>query len=307
MIGVSTGGSVRWRMVDPDGVGGSSRMHACMMAGSALVMAAALYVSGGDVAAVSVSHVSYGTSPYQTIAVYPAMTRNSPLVILVHGGGWGSSPNGNYLPTEAHDLQAAGFTVFDVNYDTLSRPAGAFPSEIDDVVSATVWAIDHGSAFGANPGNVEMIGGSAGGQLVAMAAEELDAWSASTVKSMVTLSGAFDFVLKIKDIQKGLVHGYDASHSQEALGCRLKKRTCTLPLETRWSPAEHVTGANCPKGSLIINSSHESEPVDQATGMASALKRHGCAETEVIRNAHQHSFSYWSSVKSLVIGFVASH
>jgi acetyl esterase/lipase len=294
-------------VMDSAGAVGSSRMRAWVMAGSALVMAAALTLGGGDAAAASIAHVSYGKSPYQTIAVYPAATKTAPLVILVHGGGWESSPNGSFLPKEAQDLQAAGFAVFDVNYDTLSHPAGAFPLEINDVVSATVWAIEHGAAFGADPGNVEMIGGSAGGQLAMMATEELDAWSPNTVKSMVTLSGAFDFVLKIKDIEEGIVHGYDASHSQEALGCRVKNGTCTVPLETRWSPAEQATGANCPKDSLIINSSHESEPVDQANSMASALKKHGCAETEDIRNAHLHSFAYWNSVKSLVIGFVASH
>ena len=179
------------------------------------------------------------------------------------------------MPTEAHELQAAGFAVFDVNYDTMPRSYGAFPLEIDDVVSATSWAIEHAAAYGANPSNVEMIGGSAGGQLVAMAAEALNARKSHTVSSIVTLSGALDFVLKIEDIQDGVVKGYDAVHAQEALGCWLKDDTCTQPLEKEWSATKNVTRANCPMDSLIINGNHESEPVDQADSMTYGPARQG--------------------------------
>ena len=46
-----------------------------------------------------------------------------------------------------------------------------------------------------------------GGQFVAMAAEALNARKSNTVSSIVTLSGAVDFVLKIEDIQDGVVKG----------------------------------------------------------------------------------------------------
>ncbi len=151
--------------------------------------------------------VSYGSSPYQTVTVYPVPTTGAPLVMLVHGGGWDSKPGFNYLHTEATDLHDAGFAVFDVNYDTMPRSHGAFPLEIDDVVNATAWAIAHADVYGADPTNVEMIGGSAGGQLVAMAAEALNAAAPGTVRSIVTLSGALDFVRKMEDIQDGLVRG----------------------------------------------------------------------------------------------------
>jgi acetyl esterase/lipase len=251
--------------------------------------------------------VSYGSSLYQTVTVYPAPTTGAPLVILVHGGGWDSKVGSDQLPTEAKDLQDAGFAVFDVNYDTMPRSHGAFPLEIDDVVNATAWAIAHADLYGADPTNVEMIGGSAGGQLVAMAAEELNAAAPGTVRSIVTLSGALDFVLKMEDIQDGLVRGYDAIHSQEALGCRLKDGTCTVALETRWSPAEQVNSGDCPAKALIINSSHEAEPVDQANSMTSALDAGGCMATELIRDGHGHSFAYWNSVKAEVAMFVSAN
>jgi acetyl esterase/lipase len=250
---------------------------------------------------------SYGSSPYQTVTVYPAPTTGAPLVILVHGGGWDSTVGYDQLPTEAIDLENAGFAVFDVNYDTMPRSYGAFPLEIDDVVNATSWAIAHADSYGADPTNVEMIGGSAGGQLVAMAAEELNAAAPGTVRSIVTLSGALDFVLKMEDIQDGRVRGYDATHSQEALGCRLKDDTCTVALETQWSPAEQVTSGDCPADALIINSSDEREPVDQANSMTSALDASGCRVTEIIRDGHEHSFAYWNSVKAVVAMFVSAN
>ena len=153
--------------------------------------------NGGSAGGASALTASYGSTPYQTVTVYRAKTNGSPLVILVHGGGWDSSTNVDYLPKEAADLQAAGFAVFDVNYDTMPRTYGAFPLEIDDVVDATIWAMAHATSYGASPTNVEMIGGSAGGQLVAMAAKDLNASHSGTVRAIVTLSGALDFVLKI--------------------------------------------------------------------------------------------------------------
>ncbi len=265
-------------------------------------------VAGGPKAGASTTTtVSYGSSPYQTMTVYPSSVSGAPLVILVHGGGWDSRAGKDYLPSEARDLQASGAAVFDTNYDTMPHNHGAFPQEIDDVVTATLWAIGNARRFGANPDNVEMIGGSAGGQLVAMAGEEIDAAAPGAVKSIVSLSGALDFVKKMQDISNGVVRGYFAVHAQEALGCSLRLGTCTTQLETEWSPAERVTSMNCPAASLIVNGSHEPEPVDQAESMTSALQLHGCAVIEIIRHGSQHSFEYWPSVQSEVLGFVHAH
>jgi acetyl esterase/lipase len=274
---------------------------------SVLLATAIVAVDGGESAAAGVTTVSYGQSRYQTITVYPSPAKGSALIILVHGGGWDSKPTQNYLPTEAADLQSAGFAVFDVNYDTTPRGQGAFPLEINDVVAATIWSVTHAAAYGASPTNVEMVGGSAGGQLIAMAAEEINAFAPDAVRSIVTLSGALDFVKKMQDIQNGTVRGYDAFHAQTALGCRLRLGTCTPQLETKWSPAENVTNTNCPPASLIINSSHESEPVDQADSMTSALRAHNCAVTETIRNGSAHSFAYWKAVSASVIGFLGAN
>jgi acetyl esterase/lipase len=275
-------------------------------AGLSLLTGVSAVLVGATPAGAAGTRVSYGGSPDQTITVYSAAATSSPLVVLVHGGGWTSKP-GEGLPTEAAELQAAGFAVFDVNYDTLSRSTGAFPLEIDDVEAATEWAIAHAGSYRADPANVEMVGGSSGGQLVGMAAEALNDHRAGTVRSMVTLSGALDFVRKVRDIRNGIVRGYLATHTQEALACSLKRGTCTRSVEVEWSPAEGVTAANCPSASLVINSNREPEPVDQANSMTSALRKAHCGVTEVIRDGTQHSFAYWPSVAPQVIGFLAVH
>ena len=90
------------------------------------------------------------------------------------------------------------------------------------------------------------------------------------------------------------------------MGCWLKDDTCTRPLEKEWSLDLVVTKANCPMDSLIINGNHESEPVDQADSMTSALHSKGCGVTEVIRQGSQHSFTYWPSVEPQIVAFVAA-
>ncbi len=249
-----------------------------------------------------VANLSYASaSPFETLDVYPAAVPSAPLVILVHGGGWKSKLN-TYLPTEARSLQAAGFAVFDLNYRSYSS-TGAFPMEIDDVVAGTQWAMSNATTYDANPAGVVMIGGSAGGQLVAMAAEQLDAASAGTVRGVISLSGVFDFGRLVADAQAGSISGYLTKAASDALACPIAK--CTAATEQLWSPVDHLP-AVCPGSSLLFNSQRELMPLDQPAAMASALQAGGCQVTESIVKGPDHSFAYWHSVLPAILSFISA-
>ena len=243
--------------------------------------------------------IPYGNNPYQVSDVYPAPAPNAPLVVLVHGGGWHSTV-GPQLPTEAADLQAAGFTVVSVNYDNIPS-TGAFPVEVDDVVAATQWAIANATTYNGNPNDVVLIGGSAGGQLVGMASEALP----GRIKGVVTLSGLFDFPLVDHDVNRGTLHNYVSSVAAKALACNFKKGTCGPATEGLWSPAEQLTPANGTTW-LIFNGSKELMPLDQADSMNGALTTNGCAVTETVVATPEHSFAYWSKVSGTIKTFVAT-
>ena len=220
--------------------------------------------------------------------------------MLVHGGGWASGIEayGN-TPVVAADLQAAGFTVVDVNYATESLIFSALPLQTYQLELATNWILAHATEYNGDPNNLTIIGLSAGGDLAASLSQSLPP---GTVKAVVTLSGAFSFTSLIPDGMAGVTSPGLAYRAAVALGCRLT--TCTPNVEAQWSPADHVTPTNCPGTWLIYNSSNELMPLDQPSAMTAALEANGCNVNEIILPGGAHAFDYWGEVSSNVIATI---
>jgi acetyl esterase/lipase len=252
---------------------------------------------------VAVYTVSYGSDPLQTIAVYPSAVPGSPLVIMVHGGGWRSSTDVNMEVSTAKRLRTGGFTVFDTNYRSDSPTMPAFPNETNDIVSATTYAIAHASSYNGDSTKVNLLGGSSGAQLVAMAAEQLNASAPGRVSTVVTMSAPFDFAMSISywSGQKGATAKLHLSNQLDALGCS-SAATCPASLENQWSADLHVV--TCPAKWLILNSSNEEIPVSQADGMTSALRSAGCSVTETIVSGAKHGFHYFGNEESQISAFM---
>lgn len=247
-----------------------------------------------------VTNLSYGPGPFETLSVYPAAVPGARLVILVHGGGW-SSDVGTYgnTPRVATDLQAAGFTVVDINYASDSLLIPAFPIQTYELQLASNWILRRATLFNGDPNNLTIVGLSAGGQLAAWLSQALPP---GTVKAVVTLSGAFNFTSLIPDGMAGVTTVDLAYRAAVALGCRLA--TCSQNVEAQWSPADHVTPTNCPGTWLLYNSADELMPLDQASAMTSALQANGCNVSEVIVAGSAHAFDYWDEVSSNVIATI---
>jgi len=250
---------------------------------------------------------SYGASPYRTVVVYPSATAGSPVVVMVHGGGWASSTGGSYQVREALGLQRAGLTVVAANYDTFDRVTGAFPTEVDDVVAAARWSVAHAADWGADGADLELVGGSAGGQLVELAADRLDAEAPGTVRAVVTISGALDLVTLLHDAAAHTISGYLGYHLHKALACGSKAAPCTDALAQPWSPAQQVTSATCPGNSLIVNDTQELMPLDQPASMVAALTAAGCPVSEILQPGHNHSFNGWLAVSARVTAFLLAN
>jgi acetyl esterase/lipase len=258
-----------------------------------------------------VSNVPYATaSPLQVLDIYPAPGAGAPVVVLVHGGGW-SAGDKRDVESQAHQLQANGITVFNIDYRLDSKSVTAFPMEIQDVETATQWAQAHAAEYNGNANNITLLGGSAGGQLVGMAAAALNAAQPNTVSGTVSLSGPMDFVLLAQEAENGQISGtnlttVDVSVSQ-ALGCNFPSG-CSGATEQEWSPVNQTNSTNCPSGGfLLFNSQNEMIPMGQADSMANALRQAGCSETETIVPGSGHAFAYWSAVAPSIINFVLNH
>lgn len=95
----------------------------------------------------------------------PASDTALPLVIYLHGGGFvaGSLDDAD-APARviAGELPAA---VLSVGYAL--APAHPFPAAPEDVYTATLWAVEHAAALGADPERLVVAGDDAGGNLAA--------------------------------------------------------------------------------------------------------------------------------------------
>lgn len=157
---------------------------------------------GGVTAHADVVFASLGGFRPLTLDVYaPAKTGGlKPLVVYVHGGGWmgGTSRNSAAFadfPAVLADLAARGYVVASVNY----RLAGEarFPAAIDDVRAAVRYLRAHAADYGLDKSRVAIWGGSAGGQLAALAATDCQAGDGTTESACVQAAaiwyGVFDF------------------------------------------------------------------------------------------------------------------
>jgi acetyl esterase/lipase len=254
----------------------------------------------------------YGPSYGEHLDVFESLSRSAPIVILIHGGGWRTASALSKYASESKALQAQGFTVFDIQYiqDSTTRPA--FPYEPNDVMLATRWAIANAAKFHADPTNVVLLGGSAGGQLAAVAAEQLDKANPGTVRAVVSLSGPMNLASMWKLIENGEFTSESFIYSlEQALG-RLPGETVFSSESERqaypaaWSPALHVASQGCPKW-LLFHSQEEAIPLSQAQEMASALSKAGCGVSLQVVPGAKHSFAYWGSVASTIFSFIHSN
>jgi len=257
--------------------------------------------------------VPYGPRVSEVANIYEAVTADPTTVMLVHGGGWRTQLSMTHLHKEAVALQDAGFTVFDIDYSQDSTRIPAFPGEPENVEAAVRFAIAHAAQYNANPGNVVMVGGSAGGNLVALAAEHLDAESPGTVRGVVTLSGPMNFESLLSMVGAGEITNANfvasvfraVGMNEEELEEGEEGAVGNSQAVREGSPVLNVHAAGCPAW-LIFNSEHELIPLSQAQEMSGALGAAGCQATVSVVPGRQHAFEYWNKVSPQIMSFIAS-
>jgi acetyl esterase/lipase len=115
-----------------------------------------------------------------------------PALIILHGGGWERGDRRMERPLAAH-LAARGYAAATVSYRL--GPAGRFPNALADARAAVRWLRAQAARLDIDPGRIGAVGGSAGGQLVALlGASNGDADArGSEVQAVVDIDGLADF------------------------------------------------------------------------------------------------------------------
>lgn len=95
----------------------------------------------------------------------PARTDQTPVVMLVHGGGW-SSRDRSDMNDIAEQLVAAGYAAFNVSYRF--APTHTFPAQLNDLMQAKHWLSQHAAHYNLRSDAIAVWGYSAGAHLAAL-------------------------------------------------------------------------------------------------------------------------------------------
>jgi arylformamidase len=147
----------------------------------------------------SVLDVAYGEGPNETLDVFPAAQRGSPVFVFIHGGWWRSLDKSDHSFLAA-SLVAAGAMVVMPNY-ALCPGTDEQPVSIETItlqmVRALSWVYRNAALYGGRPGRIVVAGHSAGAHLAAMLMccdwhEVAGDLPARVVHSALAISGVYD-------------------------------------------------------------------------------------------------------------------
>lgn len=247
-------------------------------------------------------NLAYGSDPQQKLDVYPSEDgQTRPAVIMIHGGGHIGGDKTEYQE-EAAELAGHGYTVFNANYRLADATHPGNPMQINDITSVVDWVIANGKEYNADPGIIDMIGGSAGGHLVSLTSLLLNQEKPGTIDAVASLSGPQD--LTVLAGTETPIGRDDPIGINAFLGCDAQT-TCTQQQLAEGSPITHVTDS-CP-AMYLMNSMHEVAPASQAQSMYDTLRQAGCDAKLQFVPGDAHAFAYWDVVDDSIVKFFNKH
>lgn len=119
----------------------------------------------------------------------PEDGRTRGAVILVHGGGWEAGDKRTYIGPWFATLTEAGIPWFTINYRL--APKDPHPAAVEDIESAVLWIRSHAKEYHVDPAKLVLMGESAGGHLVGLAALR----GKVKVAGLVSFYGIYDLAL----------------------------------------------------------------------------------------------------------------
>jgi acetyl esterase/lipase len=226
-----------------------------------------------------------------------------PLVVYVHGGGWQSGHTRHAgafenWPQVLASLARRGYVVASIEY-RLSGEA-KFPAAIHDVKNAIKWLRTNATKFAIDPRQVVIWGGSAGGQLAALAATSCGVQSlapaaadssplatqSDCVQGLVAWYGVFDIGAMSEPSSRSGSADPAASPIGKYLGCLPAKCADTAALA---SAVTHLD-AKDPPMLLIHGELDKVVPVGQSREFDQASKVERVASQLIVIPAVDHSF-----------------
>jgi len=134
--------------------------------------------------------------PLYMDASIPAGAGPFSAVIIVHGGGWVRGDRRIDVEPLFEPLESSGIAWFSIDYRLL-RNLTELAAPVEDVRNAILFVKEHAAQYRIDPEKIVLIGESAGGQLVAMAA--LDPKPGARVQGVIAFYAPTDLVALAQD------------------------------------------------------------------------------------------------------------
>jgi len=117
--------------------------------------------------------ISYGNHPLQKYDVfYQENSKNNPLLIYVHGGGW-TQGDKSYFNAFCRQYADRGFTTVSINYRLMELPKIGMNEMVKDIKEAIEHIFSHASNYFADVNTTLLMAESAGAQLAYIATTKL--------------------------------------------------------------------------------------------------------------------------------------
>jgi len=144
-------------------------------------------------------NIGYGPHPRRnTLDVYRPAGRevvDAPVLVQIHGGAWTIGAKEEQGRPLMNRMAARGWVCIAINYRL--APKYRWPAQIDDVETALAWVEREIKAYGGDPDQVVLTGGSAGGHLAALAALRAEP---GRVVGCVPFYGVYDMLGEDQDV-----------------------------------------------------------------------------------------------------------
>lgn len=244
----------------------------------------------------------------------PGALGSHPLVVFIHGGGWMSGHtrhSGAFedWPAVLASLAAKGYVVASLEY-RLSGEA-PFPAAIQDIKAAIRWLRARAPQYGIDRQRAVVWGGSAGGQLAALAATSCGAAAlrpaapppapggravvrpedseSDCVQGLITWYGIFDFATLAAQSGPGGPQRLGSAETAPSryLGCALS--SCAPAIIAAASAASYVNPTD-PPALLIHGIADHTVPVQQSRDFYALLRSKGVPAELVEIPGVDHSF-----------------
>lgn len=138
-----------------------------LLAASLALPAAPVISQDTVIAASQRQEMAYGEHELQALDYWPGTTRNAPLVVFVHGGGWKRGDKRMmHGSAKLSHWQEKGYAVASINYRLV--PDNSVEDEAADVAAATAYLRANSGTLGFDASRIALIGHSAGAHLVAL-------------------------------------------------------------------------------------------------------------------------------------------